>query len=87
MKRFVRFATGFLFAWCFIVSAAPQGNSFTYQGRLTDGTLPAYGNGGGWTNIPFTAITGGLNTNILVLGLGNVTNTLVFSNGVLIRVQ
>lgn len=43
MKGFVRFATGFLFAWCFIASAAPQGNSFTYQGRLTDGSLPANG--------------------------------------------
>ena len=55
--------------------------------RQNNVELPAYGNGGGWTNIPTTAIVGGLSTNIPVMGLGNLTNTLVFSNGVLIRVQ
>ena len=45
------------------------------------------GSGAGLTGIPFTALTGGVTTNLPVPGLGNVTNTLVISNGVIIRVQ
>jgi hypothetical protein len=54
--------------------------------RLNNVELPAYGNGSGLTNIPFKAITGGINTNLQLPGLNNSTNTLVISNGVIVRV-
>jgi hypothetical protein len=45
------------------------------------------GNGAGLKNIPASSITGGLTVNIPVLVPGNLTNTLVFVNGILMRIQ
>ena len=45
------------------------------------------GNAAGLTNVSPAAISGGLTTNFPVLVPGNKTNTLVFSNGILIRIQ
>ncbi len=45
------------------------------------------GNGAGLTNLPATAITGGLTINLAVLVPGGGTNTLCFTNGVLMAIQ
>ena len=45
------------------------------------------GSAAGLTNVPIGAIIGGLTTTLPVLVPGGHTNTLVFQNGILIRVQ
>jgi hypothetical protein len=50
-------------------------------------TVTFTGSGGGLTNIPPSAITGGLTTNIAVLVPGGGTNQLNFVNGILTAIQ
>jgi hypothetical protein len=51
-------------------------------------TQPAFtGSGAGLVNVPVSAITGGLTTNVSVLAPGNKTNTLFFANGILVNIQ
>jgi hypothetical protein len=45
------------------------------------------GDGGGLTNVPADAITGGLTTNLAVLVPGGFTNILCFTNGILRAIQ
>ena len=45
------------------------------------------GSGMGLTNVPASAITGGLTVNLAVLVPGGGTNTLCFTNGVLMTIQ
>ena len=45
------------------------------------------GTGTGLTNVPAAAITGGLTTNFAVLVPGGGTNTLCFTNGILVSIQ
>lgn len=69
------------------LNGAPNTNDQLTLGKLTVSPGSISGSGAGLTGIPFSAITGGVTTNLPVLGLGNATNTLVISNGVIIRVQ
>jgi len=69
------------------LNGAPNTNDQLTLGKLTVTPGSISGSGAGLTGIPFTALTGGVTTNLPVPGLGNVTNTLVISNGVIIRVQ
>lgn len=80
-------ATGFLFSWCFILSSAPLGTAFTYQGRLTDGNAPATGSfdltfalfddfsGGNVVGAPFTNAA-------TVVSNGLFVTTLDFGGGI-----
>ena len=45
------------------------------------------GSGAGLTNVPVSALFGGLTTNFAVLVPGGWTNTLCFTNGVLMTIQ
>jgi hypothetical protein len=46
-----------------------------------------FGSGTGLTNVPPAAITGGLTASLPVLVPGGRTNTLIFQNGILIKIQ
>ena len=57
----------------------------TNANNVINGTFT--GSGAGLTNVTASAITGGLTVNIAVLVPGGVTNTLCFTNGVLMAIQ
>jgi hypothetical protein len=61
------------------VTIAPNAHNL-FNGTFTGG-------GGGLTNLPASAITGGLTVNLAVLVPGGGTNTLCFTNGVLMAIQ
>jgi hypothetical protein len=46
-----------------------------------------YGNAGGLTNVPATAVSGGLTVNLAILVPGGATNILRFTNGILMQIQ
>ena len=62
------------------ISAQASGPVANFNGNFN-------GSGTGLTNVPASAITGGLTTNLPVTVPGGRTNTLVFQNGILVQIK